>query len=120
MAECNTLESGTDTAIAVGDYNAILNSVELSDQKDNGGSGGGTYTFSDPTGLAAIAVSGKTRFMAREGHDIGDTAFVHSGGGSTEYSGDGHRQADMETEGLRPYLTVTYDLVTFIPHTVVF
>ena len=111
MADCDTLESGTDTAIAVGDYNAILDSTELSDQKDNGGSGGGTYTFNS-TGRGLVSTTGKTRFMAREGHDIGDTAFVHSGGGSTEYSGDGHRNEEMETEGLRPYFTVTYDVIT--------
>ena len=116
MISCDTLESPDDTAIAVGDYNASLtdlaNPIEVSDRIENSVSGAKNFTFSDPTGLASIAVNGKTRFMAREGHDVDDATFVHSGGGSSEFEGDGHRNAEMETEGLRPYLTVTYTIST--------
>jgi len=122
--DCDALETSDDTRLTNGDWNAILDStewVDVADRLDHSVTNSGTlvWTF-NATGYGLISTTGKTRFMIREGHDIQDAEFSHPGGTGTKYAGFGQRNEEYETPSGRPFLTVTYDLVTFIPHTVVF
>ena len=77
---------GDANDIVVGDYDS-LNTTELSDHLLDSAvaalpeSNDFSWTF-NAAGISNISKTGITGFGEREGHDIHDDAFVHSGGGS--------------------------------------